>query len=103
MKLVKLRNGHAPNHVRDAFCAAVDAFNDWKPGEPEPTVQFEVDYKPRQMLISQICGLLWNCTDIIPGEYFRYLAGDLEIGRQTYAACARAMHAYLRRHQKKAA
>jgi hypothetical protein len=47
-----------------------------------------------------MCGLLWNCTDILPGNYFHDLACDLKVGRQTYAAAARAMAAYITRFQK---
>jgi hypothetical protein len=36
----KLRNGHAPGHVRETLPAAVDAFLDWNNGEPEPTVEY---------------------------------------------------------------
>lgn len=96
--MVKLRNGHAPGHVRNAFLAAVEAFVSWEVGEPEPTVEFEVNYEPRPIAISRACGLVWNCTDIIPGLEFNELRDGvgLEIGRRTYAACARAMMASIR-------
>ena len=44
---MKLRNGHAPGYVRDAFCNAIEAFVAWKPGEREPSVEYEGDYEPR--------------------------------------------------------
>lgn len=93
--MVKLRDGHAPGHVRDAFLCAVETYMNWEPGDPEPTVEYEVRYVPRQISLSKACGLVWNCTDIIPGFYFDWLANgaELEIGRRTYAACARAMKA----------
>jgi hypothetical protein len=97
---MKMRSGHAPGHVRDAFCNAVEAFVAWKPGEPEPSVEYEVNHEPRQVPVSHMCGLLWNCTDILPGNYFHDLACDLKVGRQTYAAAARAMAAYITRFQK---
>jgi hypothetical protein len=88
----KLRNGHAPGHVRDTFCDAVEAYVGWNKGEPEPTVEYEIKYVPRKITISKACGLLWNCTDIIPSLEVQSLRDcGLEIGRQTYAACARAM------------
>lgn len=91
--MTKLRNGHAPGHVREAFLNAIDAFVSWAEGEPEPTIEFEVNYEPHQIPISRACGLLWNCTDIVPATYFEWLRddADLEIGRRTYAACARAV------------
>lgn len=94
-----LRNGHAPGHVRDTFLAAIEAFASWRPGEPEPTVEFEVDYEPRQIPLSKTCGLVWKCTDIVPGGQFDLLrdkleslnCGETKLHRRTYAACARAM------------
>ena len=89
---VKLKHGHAPGHVRDAFLDAVEAFTGWDAGEPEPRVDYEVDYEPRPVPISRMCGLLWNCTDIIPWGAVRDLEDvGVQVGRQTYAACARAM------------
>jgi hypothetical protein len=91
----RLRHGHAPGHVRETFGDAVDAFLNWKPGEAEPVVEYEVNYEPNLISISRACTLVWNCTDIAPGELFRELRddGQLEIKSLTYAACARAMHA----------
>src|SRR5215470_17897212 len=88
-----LKHGHAPGHVRETFLSAVDAFVDWEEGQPEPTVEYEVRYVPRQITISQACKLVWNCTDTIPGDAFRELRDDggLEMKTSSYAACARAM------------
>lgn len=89
---MKLRNGHAPGHFRDTFLAAVEAFTSWKHGEPEPTVQHEIRYEAHAVPISRACGLLWNCTDIMPAWELKELRGaGLDIGLNTYAACARAM------------
>jgi hypothetical protein len=41
--------------VRDTFLRAVDAFEAWEDGEPEPTID-----------LTQACGLVWNCADILP-------------------------------------
>jgi hypothetical protein len=88
------RSGHAPGHVRETFLAAADAFIQWEPGEPEPVVDFERNYVAQPIPISQACGMLWNCTDIMPGsEYGRLQQEELPVRRQTYAACARAMRA----------
>ena len=70
---IKLRGGHAPGHVRDAFRAAIEAFYHWNDGEPEPTVTFEINYEPVEIPISKACGLVWNCTDILPGSDFTIL------------------------------
>jgi len=70
---VRLLGGHAPGHVRDAFLAAIEAFYHWDDGEPEPTVPFEINYEPVEIPISKACGLVWNCTDILPGSDFDLL------------------------------
>jgi hypothetical protein len=90
----KLRNGHAPGHVRDTALAAFDAWMDWnRLEEPDdPTVEYEIQYVPHQITITRACGLVWNCTDIVPGAVFDPLCEEgLPIKRQTYAACARAI------------
>jgi len=88
-----LRYGHAPGHIRDTFCGAVEAWYHWREGDPEPTVEYEINYVPRQISISRACRLLWHCTDIVPGDLFGLVKDDLDVRRQTYAAVAQAMHA----------
>src|SRR4051812_9601520 len=56
------RGGHAPGDVRAAFAAAIEAYDSWEAGEAEPTVEL----REQQVSISNICGLLWNCTDTMP-------------------------------------
>jgi hypothetical protein len=84
-----LKPGHAAAIPPEAFGQAIDAFLAWESGEPEPTVEC----KGRQLPISQICGLLSNCSDVIPSNHFNTLSGecDLEIEGRTYQACGRAM------------
>lgn len=92
--MIKLRHGHPPGHVRSAFLDAVEAYTAWNDGDPEPSVDVEVHYEPHAMPIGRVCGMLWNCTDIIPGGAFDDLIGcGLDINRRIYAACARAMKA----------
>jgi hypothetical protein len=89
---IKLRGGHAPGHVRDAFRAAIEAFYHWNDGEPEPTVTFEINYEPVEIPISKACGLVWNCADILPGSDFTILEWcRIESESRTYAAAAHAM------------
>jgi hypothetical protein len=84
--------GHSPGHVCDTFLRAVDAFEAWEDGEPEPTVEHEVRYEPRLMSLTQACGLVWNCSDILPSLVVHQLEGcNLSFNRVTYAAAARAM------------
>jgi hypothetical protein len=96
----KLRNGHAPGHVRETACNAFEAWMDWDGTTPEPTVEYEIDYVSHHIPISRACGLVWNCTDIVPGGLFDRLQDTAQdnlrsfepvIKRRTYGACARAI------------
>jgi hypothetical protein len=87
-----LKYGHAPGHVRDAACAAFEAWASWNGTGLEPTVEYEVHYEPRQIRVSRVCGFVWNCTDIVPDSVINQLLGEgLGIKSRTYAACARAI------------
>jgi hypothetical protein len=89
--------GHAPGHVRDAFLSVIDAFVDWDLTGPEPTVEFAVHYEPRPIPISKACGMVWNCTDILPGGAIEALTGSgVEPKSRTYAASARALRSRLK-------
>jgi hypothetical protein len=88
----KLRNGHAPGHVRDTALDAFEAWMDWDRVMPEPTVEYEIRHVPHQITISRACGLVWNCTDIVSGDVAYRLAAELERRiRTNYAGCARAI------------
>lgn len=63
----------------------------WNSG-PEPTVEYEINYVPHQISISDACKLVWNCTDIVGGSLVDLLITEgLDIKSITYAACARAI------------
>ena len=92
----KLRNGHSGGYVRETALNAFQEWMDWDGMSPEPTVEYEINYVPHRILISRACGLVWNCTDIVPGRVFNMLQSDLEdagqtVRRQTYGACAQAI------------
>jgi hypothetical protein len=57
-------------------------------GDPEPTVEYEINYVPRQITLSRPCRLLWHCIDIVPGDLFSLVKDDLDVRHQTYAAVA---------------
>lgn len=59
-----LHEGHAPIVLHNAFQDAIDAFEDWQAGSPEPVVK--VDGK--DVLISAIFRRMWKCTDILPSR-----------------------------------
>lgn len=91
-------SGHAPGHVRRTFLDAVEAYPVWELGDPEPTVDFEVDWVPRAITISAACGLVWNCTDILPGISRRTLEDCSVVFRGcTYAAAAQALLSAIKR------
>jgi hypothetical protein len=101
----KLRYGHAPGHVRDTAMAAFEAWLGWDYSDPEPTVEYEIHYEPHQISISRACGLVWNCTDIVPGWIIDEIVVNelLPIKSRTYAAVARAIIEDMRLHRKVAA
>jgi hypothetical protein len=95
------KGGHAPGHIREAFCDAGDAFVEWVDSGrsgPEPTVTVEIHYEPHEMTLSRACGLLWNCSDQLPGHFAELIAEACEVEAvSTYAHAARAMRAVLTR------
>jgi hypothetical protein len=95
------KGGALPASVRDAFHDAVEAFATWlffdRPQAPEPMVLLD-DY---EVPISCICGLVWNCTDVMPKELWLRLiwleapAAQHLVGR-TYACGARRLRQLMR-------
>ena len=82
--------GHFPGYLRDSFLEAIDGCESWESDETEPTI--EVGYSGEQLSVSEIFRKLWNCTDIMPGNDFDYLANmDVYPKKRTYAAAARAL------------
>ncbi|EBX4817138.1 hypothetical protein DRY87_26320, partial [Salmonella enterica subsp. enterica serovar Newport] len=62
--LPALHEGHAPFHLHQAFADALDAFEDWLPGQAEPTILVE----ERQVPISAIFGRMRTCDDLLPAR-----------------------------------
>jgi hypothetical protein len=92
---------HAPGHLRETAHDAFLTWAEWDGEGPEPTVEYEIDYVPHDITISQACGLVWNCSDILEGDCFRAVEEVLAtawephpIKRQTYAAVAQAILKY---------
>ena len=101
---IKLRSGHAPDHVREAAGAAFEAWMEWDDVGAEPTVAYEVNYEPHQISISRACALVWNCSDIVPGLLFdQFRDCGIELERRTYAACAQMIVGRLRARKQTAA
>jgi hypothetical protein len=86
------RGGHAPGDLREAFGDAVDAFEAWGGGDPGPTIEV----RGGRLTVSAICGLLWNCSDVMPPAKSQQL-NDLtkwpqdRLRSNTYAAGARLL------------
>jgi hypothetical protein len=96
--LPALHEGHAPIFLHNAFQDALDAFEDWAAGAPEPVVDCDGQPSP----ISSVFGRMRTCTDVMPvrvlgdvqavlkdpkGELF----GDAQ---PTYAEAARILRAH---------
>jgi hypothetical protein len=91
------RGGHAPGHIRDAFDDAIEAYQSWEDGEPEPCVEISDTTIP----ITRVFHWLHNCNDIMPSTMCRRvddLLPWLETCRQgsTYAMGARKLLAITR-------
>ncbi len=80
------RGGHAPGHIRDAFLTAIEIRYKQRGGDPVVPVGYDDTPVP----LSRLCGLLWNCTDILPGEDCNLL--DIGPG-STYAIASRKLRA----------
>jgi hypothetical protein len=93
MSRIVPRGGHFPGHVRDSFLYAIHAFVEWEEGASEPVVYLEHQYVLHPVTLSTMCGLLWNCTDILPDAAVQSLLDcDIDLrSRRTYAAAAREM------------
>ena len=90
----KRKSGHEPDHIRQTFLDAVDAYEQWETGEPEPTVGYRESYfgNETQITISRACGVVWSCSDILPKGAVDSLENcGIEISRHTYASAARAL------------
>jgi hypothetical protein len=77
-----MRSGHAPGHIRISFLDAICAFHDWSMSDgdqPPRTVTREIKWEPHQISLAEACGLVWNCTDVLPGSAFDMIA-DEDIG-----------------------
>jgi hypothetical protein len=75
-----MTHGHAPGHIRATFLEAVEAYVNWSAGDQTPTVTREIRYEPHQIGLADACRLVWNCTDVLPGQSFnalKYPSGDI--------------------------
>lgn len=95
--LPALHEGHAPFHLHQAFADALDAYEDWLPGQPEPVVLLDA----RNVPISAIFGRMRTCFDILPSRLAAIVEGIVgagavvarEGGQVTYADAAIVLRA----------
>lgn len=65
--IAPLHEGHAPALLHLAFNEALDEYESWQAGTPEPVVEFE----GRRVPIGSIFGRMRNCTDLLPVRIVR--------------------------------
>ncbi|PSJ63609.1 hypothetical protein [Pseudaminobacter soli (ex Li et al. 2025)] len=94
--LPPLHEGHAPTILHQAFHDALEAFEEWVPGAPEPFVEFD----GRQVAVSAVFGRMRTCTDILPvrtldavREIVGPAAQELSEDQVTYAHAALLLRA----------
>ena len=95
--LPALHEGRAPIFLHLAFQDALESFETWRSGEPEPVV--DCDGKPTA--ISAVFGRMRTCTDIMPVRILddvlelvdRAAAATLDQPTATYAEAARILRA----------
>ena len=85
--------GEVSKNIREAFHDAIEAFVVWdcldKGKTPEPTVWLA----DLEVSLSRICGLTWNCTNVLPMDKLvrlQWFAGERLEGF-TYASGARRL------------
>jgi hypothetical protein len=81
------RGGHSPGDLRDVFLYGLEAWMAERGRPCDPMVEF----RDQEVPLSQICGLLWNCHDVMPGIDFDEIAGNFDDPPQSrsYGAMAR--------------
>lgn len=74
----------------EIFQLAAQVFATGWRGEPPIVAHDE-----KELTLEDACGLVWNCSDIMPSSTFDELRDMLDMKSNTYAAAARAMKASL--------
>ena len=95
--LPPLHEGHAPFILHQAFQDALDAYEDWQAGAPEPKVGFNGE----EVAISAVFGRMRTCTDILPQHVLNTVkalvgadvAASLDEPQVTYAGAALVLRA----------
>ena len=86
------RGGHAQGHLRDAFACLANMIDEG--GVETLRLDAPVTNEGEQvgLMVGEIVGLLWNCTDCLPSPmYDSFATAGLEFQCRSYAAAARAL------------
>jgi len=78
---------HYAGHIRQAFC-------DWVEAGMPATAVIERSYQEHEIPAEELLGLMWHCSDVLPG----HICACLGIDRgSSYAAAAQRLRAERRR------
>ncbi|MBP2234109.1 hypothetical protein J2Z31_000599 [Sinorhizobium kostiense] len=99
--LPELYEGHAPITLQTLFRDALEAYEDWGEGMPEPIVSFEGKVLP----ISAVFEWMKPCTDIMPANMIGIVtdrltkpwSGSGPLDKMTFSTAARVMSVLVRR------
>ncbi|MCF3640539.1 hypothetical protein LXM94_11250 [Rhizobium sp. TRM95111] len=101
--LPALHEGHAPIALQHLFRDALEAFDDWENGAPEPTVAFD----DRPLPISIVFQEMRRCTDIVPHAMIgivldsmkRSWQGEDPFDRMSFSTASRIMGVLIRKRR----
>lgn len=101
--LPDLHEGHAPITLQHLFRDGVEAFDDWKVGEAEPSVMHDGMLVP----INVVFEALRECTDIVPKTVMQMVAerltkpwdGEGPLDAMTFSTAARVMGVLVRKRR----
>ena len=91
-KFNPIRGGHAQGHLRNAFVSLTDMID--QGGIESLRLDAPITDEGEQVgfTVSEIIGLLWNCTDCLPSAVADSLAtAGVEFRCRSYGAGARAL------------
>ena len=77
---------HSPGDLRSAFTDCIELME--KGASPS---KLKAEFRGRDVPLKRLCGLLWNCSDILPREVADFLSEVCEMRSRTYGAAVRAL------------
>jgi hypothetical protein len=103
--LPALHEGHAPITLQTLFRDALEAYDDWEEGMPEPIVSFEDKVLP----VSAVFEWMRPCTDLMPANMIGIVTDRLTkpwsgagpLDAMTFSTAARVMSILVRRRLRR--